>query len=41
VLELEVEGWWTSLSLPDPKIIALYRDHATSEQFHSEPNTRP
>jgi hypothetical protein len=34
--ELEVEGWWTSLDLPDETIIALYRDHATSEQFHSE-----
>ena len=34
--ELEVEGWWTSLELPDVEIIALYRDHATSEQFHSE-----
>lgn len=31
-----VEGWWTSLDLPMEKIIALYRDHATSEQFHSE-----
>ena len=37
--EIEVEGWWTSLNLltySDEQIIALYRDHATSEQFHSE-----
>lgn len=36
VPELEIEGWWTSLDLPDATIIDLYRDHATSEQFHSE-----
>ena len=37
--EIEIEGWWTSLNslaFPDEKIIALYKDHATSEQFHSE-----
>lgn len=34
--QLELDGWWTSLDLPDAQIIALYRDHATSEQFHSE-----
>ena len=37
--ELEIEGWWTSLSeaaFNDEAIIALYCDHATSEQFHSE-----
>lgn len=34
--DIEVEGWWTNLSLPEEKIIQLYRDHATSEQFHSE-----
>ena len=33
---LEVTGWWTSLDLPDEQIIALYQDHATSEQHHSE-----
>lgn len=31
-----LEGWWTSLDLADDQIIALYRDHATSEPFHSE-----
>jgi hypothetical protein len=36
VPELEIEGWWTSLDHPDATIIDLYRDHATSEQFHSE-----
>jgi hypothetical protein len=37
--DIEIEGWWTSLNpltYSDEKIIALYRDHATSEQFHSE-----
>jgi hypothetical protein len=34
--DVEVEGWWTNLSLPEDQIIKLYRDHATSEQFHSE-----
>lgn len=34
--ELEIEGWWTTLELPDEAIKALYRDHATSEQYHSE-----
>lgn len=36
VPRIEVEGWWTSLELAGEQIIALYRDHATSEQFHSE-----
>ena len=37
--EIELEGWWTTLDemkYDDEKIVALYRDHATSEQFHSE-----
>ena len=37
--EIEIEGWWTSLNsltYSDKQIIGLYRDHATSEQFHSE-----
>ena len=37
--EIEIEGWWTSLDRShhsDAEIIALYKDHATSEQFHSE-----
>lgn len=34
-----LEGWWTSLdedTASDEEIIALYKDHATAEQFHSE-----
>ncbi len=34
--DVQVEAWWTTLDLPDEKIIRLYEDHATSEQFHSE-----
>ena len=37
--EIEIEGWWTSLDQTqhsDEEIIALYKAHATSEQFHSE-----
>jgi hypothetical protein len=39
VPEITIEGWWTSLGevmCSDAKIIALYCDHATCEQFHSE-----
>jgi hypothetical protein len=31
-----VDAWMTSLDLPEEKVIALYRDHGTSEQFHAE-----
>lgn len=34
--ELEMEGWWTSLDIPEHEVIQLYADHGTSEQFHSE-----
>ena len=34
--EIEIEGWWTNLVLPEEQIIKLYADHGTSEQFHSE-----
>jgi len=37
--DIELEGWWTSLALPAEKVIALYEDHGTSEQFHSELKT--
>jgi len=37
--EREIEGWWTSLDLPASKVLALYADHATAEQFHSELKT--
>ncbi|MBF0421711.1 MAG: transposase, partial [Magnetococcales bacterium] len=33
---ITIEGWGTSLDLPEDKIIKLYEDHGTSEQFHSE-----
>jgi hypothetical protein len=36
VPEIEIEGWWTSLELDEETLVALYADHATSEQFHSE-----
>jgi len=34
--EIEVNSWWTNLSCDAEKVISLYHDHATSEQFHSE-----
>jgi len=34
--EIEVEGWWTNLVLPEEQIIRLYQDHGTSEQFLCE-----
>ena len=37
--EVEVETYWTSLNDDVTTIIKLYRDHATSEQFHSELKT--
>ena len=36
---IDIEGWWTSpaeADFDDETIITLYREHATSEQFHSE-----
>lgn len=37
--ELVLEGWWTTLKYPSEDVFSLYRDHATSEQFHSEIKT--
>lgn len=37
--DYELEGWWTTLDeadYSDDQVIALYEDHGTSEQFHSE-----
>lgn len=34
--EIEVATYWTSLKLPAKTIIELYRQHGTSEQYHSE-----
>ncbi len=36
VPEVEVSTWWTSLKLPAKKVIELYHQHGTSEQYHSE-----
>ncbi len=37
--EIELEGWWTSLKLPESKVIELYAGRGASEQFHSEIKT--
>lgn len=35
--KLSIEGWWTSLkTISNARIIALYEDHGTHEQFHAE-----
>jgi hypothetical protein len=34
--EVTVEGWWTNMACNEEKIISLYKNHALSEQFHSE-----
>ena len=34
--QIEVDGWWTTLDLPEKQVIRLYEDHGTSEPFHSE-----
>lgn len=34
--EIDVQTWWTSLTHTPEEVIRLYREHATSEQFHSE-----
>ena len=34
--EVSVETFWTNLYEPPETVVALYRDHGTSEQFHSE-----
>lgn len=37
--DITLEGWWTTLNaatVDDETLIRLYREHATSEQFHSE-----
>ena len=33
---MKVDTFWTSIPDSPEKVIDLYRDHATSEQFHSE-----
>jgi hypothetical protein len=39
VPEIDLEGWWTSLSEPMAEVIDLYKHHGTHEQFHSEIKT--
>ena len=34
--DLEVSTWWTNLPESEAECIQLYRNHGTSEQFHSE-----
>ena len=34
--DITLEGWWTDLEMATEDVIELYRQHATSEQFHSE-----
>lgn len=34
--QVTLEGWWTNLTLPESKIISLFKNHGLSEQFHSE-----
>lgn len=39
VPEVALEGWWTSFDLAPETVLALYADHGTAEQFHSELKT--
>ncbi len=39
VPNIEIEGWWTSLSSNKETIIELYKGHALCEQYHSELKT--
>ncbi|SMC22444.1 transposase, IS4 family [Desulfacinum hydrothermale DSM 13146] len=34
--DINLEGWWTSLSVPEDEVIRLYEKRGLSEQFHSE-----
>lgn len=36
VPEIELNLFWTTLTCEEEQVVALYKDHATSEQFHSE-----
>ncbi len=36
VPDIQLAGWWTSLTLPAKEVIEHYRYHGTHEQFHSE-----
>ena len=39
MLKIEVERWWTSLTIEPEQVIERYRDHGRSAQFHSEIKT--
>ena len=39
VPDIDIEGWWTSLTEPMTEVIELYKHHGTHEQFHSEIKT--
>lgn len=39
VPDIELEGWWTTLTLSDQEIIELYKGHAVCEQYHAEIKT--
>lgn len=39
VPDIEIEGWWTNLSVAKDKVIELYKGHALCEQYHSELKT--
>lgn len=36
VPDVEIEGWWTNLTVAKDKVIELYKGHALCEQYHSE-----
>lgn len=36
VPDVEIEGWWTKLTVAKAKVIELYKEHALCEQYHSE-----
>ena len=33
---VEIDNWWTNLPFSAKECVRIYRDHGTSEQFHSE-----
>jgi hypothetical protein len=37
--DVEIEGWWTNLSVAKDKVIEFYKGHALCEQYHSELKT--
>lgn len=37
--DIELEGWWTSLTLAEQEIIELYKGHGLCEQYHAEIKT--